>query len=97
MNWKDTVELGKQVETIEFGEVITTIEWMEVFANKKSVRSKEFYESRKVGMKPELMFEVRSEEFDEHQKLKYNNKEYAIIRTYDEGEFMELIVGSFVV
>ena len=65
-----------------------------VYGNKKSVRSKEFYESRLVGMKPELMFEIRTVEFDEHEKVRYNSKEYSIIRTYEKGEFMEIIVSS---
>ncbi len=97
MNWKDVIDLGTAVESEEYGETITTFTWATVYANKKSIRSKEFYDSRLVGMKPELMFEIRTVEFDNHQKVKYNNKEYAIIRTYDKGEMMELIVSSFVV
>lgn len=95
MNWKDVIELGQSVESIVLGEVVTTFTWSTVFANKKSVRSKEFYDSRAIGMKPELMFEIRTVEFNNHEKVKYNGKEYNVIRTYDKGEFMELIVSSF--
>ena len=97
MNWRDVVELGKASESIVSGEVITTISWVTAYANKKSVRSKEFYESRLVGLKPELVFEIRSVDYDEQVKLKHNTKTYEILRSYDKGEFTELTVSSFVV
>lgn len=94
MNWREVIELGKSTESIVLSEVIKTYTWKTVYGNKKSVRSKEFYESRLVGMKPELMFEIRTVEFDEHEKVRYNSKEYSIIRTYEKGEFTEIIVSS---
>jgi head-tail adaptor len=89
--WRDVIELGSVVETIVNGEVSRAITYRKVYANKKSVRSKEFYEARQIELKPELMFEVRSSEFSGEEKLKFNSKVYDIIRTYDKGEFMELI------
>lgn len=94
--WRDVVELGKMTESLVLGETIYTPVYRKVFCKKASVRSREFYESRLVGMKPEMMFVIRSGEFDDDVKLKYKDKEYDIIRTYDKGEFMELIVSSFV-
>ncbi len=96
MIWRDVIKLGKPHEIVDKGEVKYFNRWTQVYANRKSVRSKEFYDSRLVGLKPELMFEIRSFEYDGHEKVKYNNKVYVIIRTYDKGETMELIVSSFI-
>lgn len=69
----------------------------EVFADKQSIRQSEFYQAAATGLRPELMFVVRSVDYDGEQKLKYNNKEYSIIRTYDkDGELTELICQGVV-
>lgn len=94
MMWRDVIELGLVTETLQHGEPIESVTYREVFANKMSVRSKEFYEARAIDLKPELMFEIRSSEYDGETKLKYDSKDYEIIRTYDKGEFIELICSS---
>ena len=94
--WKDVIELGNMTEIIEYGEPIQSMVYREVFANKKSVRQSEFYQAAVAGLKPELLFEVRSIEYGSDKKLKYNSKVYDIIRTYDKGEITELTVSSFV-
>jgi SPP1 family predicted phage head-tail adaptor len=93
--WKDVIELGNMQETIVHGEPVQSMEWREVFTNKKSVRQSEFYQASSVGLRPELVFEVMSEEFSNDEKVRYNSKEYSIIRTYDRGETMELTVSSY--
>jgi len=95
MMWRDVIELGTVSETIVSGEPIKTVTYRTVYANKKSVRSKEFYEAQLISLKPELMFEIRTSEYEGEIKLKYNSKFYEIIRTYDKGEFIELICSKF--
>ena len=94
MRWTELIDLGSVTETIVSGEVITSYSYRTVYANKLSVRSKEYYESRLVGLKPELMFEIRTSEYDNEVKLKFNDKVYDIIRTYEKGEYIELICSS---
>lgn len=94
--WKDVIELGNLTETIVYGEPVQSFQWREVYANKKSIRQSEFYQAGSVGLKPELMFEVYTFEYDNDEKVKYNNKEYFIIRAYEKGEFTELTVSSHV-
>ena len=94
--WKELIKLGNLVETIEHGEPIQSYQWREVFANKKSVRQSEFYQAGTIGLRPELIFEVHSFEFENDEKVKYNDKEYTIIRVFDKGEITELIVSSHV-
>jgi len=91
------IELGNLVEVIEYGEAIKTFEFRLLSAQKKSIRSSEFYGAANVGLKPELTFEVYLFEFKDDEKLKYNNKIYTIIRTYwDEKkpDKIDLIVSS---
>lgn len=94
MRWSDVIELGAVTETLTLGEVIESVTYREVFANKLSVRSKEYYEARTLDLKPELMFEIRSSEYDGEEKLKHETKVYEIIRTYDKGEITELICAA---
>lgn len=94
--WKDVIDLGNMVETIQYGEPIRTMAWRGVFANKKSVRQSEFYQAANVGLKPELVFEVRSFEYNNDEKVRYGDDEYFIIRAYENGEITELTVTSHV-
>ncbi|MGB4661884.1 MAG: phage head closure protein [Mobilitalea sp.] len=98
--WKDSIELGNLTETIVHGEPVSEMVYRDVFANKKSVRQSEFYQAATVGLKPELVFEVHSFEFDNDEKVRYPageaGKIYSIIRVFDKGEITELTVSSFV-
>jgi SPP1 family predicted phage head-tail adaptor len=98
--WKDTIDIGNMTETIIKGEPVQSMVYHEVFANKKSVRQSEFYQASIAGLKPELVFEIRSFEYNNDKKLRYPSGDtgivYDIIRTYDRGEIIELTVSSFV-
>ena len=94
--WRDVIDLGNLTETIVYGEPIQSMVYRQVFANKKSVRQSEFYQAANVGLKPELVFEVNSFEFSNDERIKYNDKEYSIIRVYDKGETTELTVTTYV-
>lgn len=95
MLWKEVIELGNQVETEVNFEVIKTWVFHEVFANKKSVRSSEFYQAATVGLKPELVFEIHTVDFSNEERVRFNDKEYAIVRVYELGETIELTVTSY--
>lgn len=69
----------------------------QVFANKRSVRQSEFYAAAMVGLRPEIMFEVRTIEYNGEEKLEYQGKRYDILRTYDKnGEITELVCTEVV-
>ena len=62
-----------------------------VFCNVKSVRASEFYNAANVGLKPELVFVIHPYEYSGEKKVKFNDKEYRVIRTYKvNSEEMEL-------
>ena len=62
-------------------------------SSRLSVRQKEYYDAMNTGLKPELMFEIRTLEYNGQPTLKHNNIDYEVMRTYDKGEFTELIVS----
>ncbi len=94
--WRDVVDLGNGTESIAHGESIYTFSWRTVFANKKSVRQSEFYQAANAGLKPEMIFEVRSIDFDNDERLKYDGAVYVILRVYNRGDITELTVAAYV-
>ena len=98
MMWRDVVELiDQQASTNDIGDQVFAETSTQVFANKKSVRQSEFYQAFAHGLKPELMFEVRSIEYSNQTSLRFNEKEYTIIRAYSKNdEVTELVVSGLV-
>ena len=98
MLFRDVVKLiSVTVTENDMGDIIETPVEREVFADKQSIRQSEFYQAAATGLRPELMFVVRSIDYEGEPKLKYNGKKYAIIRTYDkDGELTELICQGVV-
>lgn len=81
----------------DMGDPIEITTEREIFADKQSIRQSEFYQAAATGLRPELMFIVRTIDYNQEPKLKYNDKEYTIIRTYDkDGELTELICQGVV-
>ena len=97
MRWSDVLYLLKEITTEnDMGDIITDIEKRMVYGDKKSIRQSEFYQAQATGLRPELAFEIRSIEYDDEELIEYNEKTYQIIRTYDKGEFIELICQGVV-
>lgn len=90
------IELGYLTEKIVHNEVIKTHIFKKRYALRKSIRSKEFYDSATLGLKPEVCFEVNNFEFNDAVLLKYKKQTYSIIRTYAKSdEKIELYVEKF--
>jgi len=94
--FRDVIELlSRTLEqdplTGEMREVETA---RQVFANRRSVRQSEFYAAHMAGLMPEVMFEVRSIEYQDERALRYQGRRYDIIRTYDRGEMTELVCAA---
>ena len=98
MLFRDVVKLiSIAVTENDMGDIIETPVEREVFADKQSIRQSEFYQAAATGLRPELMFVVRSIDYEGEPKLKCNGKEYTIIRTYDkDGELTELVCQGVV-
>jgi SPP1 family predicted phage head-tail adaptor len=99
MMFRDIVQLVEITSTVnDIGDRIETEIERYVFANKKGVRQSEFYQANATGLRPQLMFEVRTQDYNGEPRLKHDGVEYNIIRTYDKnGEIIELVVSGLVV
>jgi len=96
--WKDVINLiSTTPDKNAAGDAIDIENPRQVFANKRSIRQAEFYQAMATGLRPELMFEVKSIDYNQEGQLEYNGKKYTIIRTYDKnGEITELICQGLV-
>jgi SPP1 family predicted phage head-tail adaptor len=79
------------------GDDIKSKIYKSVFANKKPIKSNEFYQAAATRIKPSLMFEISTIDYDEQELLRYDSKEYTIIRTYAQDEKIELVCESLVI
>jgi phage head-tail adaptor, putative, SPP1 family len=98
MIWRDTIFLIPVTEgRNSYGEVVEVDgDPREVFANKKSVRQSEFYQAVAAGLKPEIVFEVRDQEYQDEKKARYGETDYHIIRTFSRnGEIIELVCSRY--
>lgn len=68
-----------------------------VFCDRQSIRQSEFYQAQALGLKPELMFVIRTVDYNNESRLEYNSKKYNVIRAYDKsGELTELVCSGIV-
>ncbi|MDO6451721.1 hypothetical protein [Oceanobacillus profundus] len=94
--WSDVVYLVGLTEAIDDYGFPTTgeSERKKVFANKKSIRSSEYYQAKQSGIDLAFTYEIRSIDYDGEEKLYLSaddEEPHEIERTYEKGEFVELI------
>lgn len=83
----------------QYGDLITVKTEREVFADLKSIGQSEFYQAAATGLKPELKFVLPDFlDYEGEKVLKYRpfsgvEEEYRIIRTYRNGNLLELTAG----
>lgn len=97
-NWSDVLFLISVEEGTDdqgFPAIVESEPRM-VYANKLSIRSNEYYMAKQSGIELTYMFEIRSVEYDGEEKVKLSSDEnaesYDIERTYEKGEFIELVL-----
>lgn len=78
---------------------------VEIFASKESLSRSEFYASYGVGLRPQYVFNILPDEYYmaavvidgktyNPTHVRYNNSEFAIIRTYEKNKSsMDMTVG----
>jgi SPP1 family predicted phage head-tail adaptor len=98
MRWGEVIKLIAVINTVNaLGDYTETQTEREVFANKTSVKRAEFYQAQAVGLKPEVVFEVRLIDYEGEKKLSYEGEEYNVIREYSkDGEIVELVCNKLV-
>lgn len=82
----------------EYGDLIKEdCEMFEVFCQLQSIRQSEFYQANAVGMKPEIVLELRQEDYNGQEKIEFDCVMYRVIRTYLVGKSnIELILTRWV-
>ncbi|WP_017726765.1 hypothetical protein [Halalkalibacterium ligniniphilum] len=92
-NWSDVIHLIELTEGTDEEGFATIVPGQpkKVFTNKMSVRSQEYYMAKQSGIELSLMFEVRSIDYEGEKQLSYNSLDYIVERTYEKGEFVELV------
>ncbi|GLY09596.1 phage head closure protein [Pseudobacillus badius] len=96
--WADIIHFMtiQQVRDEEGFNVEKEVPGPPVFANKKSVRSSEFYQAAQNGVQLEVMFEVRTADYiEENRALMHNDKHYTVERTYEKTDIIELVCKRF--
>lgn len=89
--------LSETETTNEAGDVITVPTERLVYVDEKSIRQTEFYQAQATGLRPEIMFEMRREEYQNEPRIKYEGVTYDIIRTYEKNrDFIEIICQGLV-
>jgi len=97
LKWRiSLVEVEASVN--ETGDPITTKIARTVKAERKSVSQKEFYQAQATGLKPEITFVIRSANYRGEMLLIYEQREYSIIRTYENEKerSTELVCTSLI-
>ncbi len=87
------IAIEEEEDTNEYGSIVKNdpIKRL-VYVDVKSIRQSEFYQAQAVGMKPELMFEIRSTEYKGERKCEYKGQNYDVIRIFKKNnDFTEII------
>lgn len=95
--WKDQITLIAVTSSgNDIGDTVETETQSTIFANKKSIRQSEYYQALSAGLKAAITFEIHSFEYSGQKKLEHNSIDYNIIRTFEKGDFLELICEAVV-
>jgi len=87
MRWTDIITLITATRRLsENGIPVSSGEtYRNVRAVKKSTGHKDFLDAYKAGLKAELLFDVRSVEYNGEKLLEHEGKRYRIYKTYLKG------------
>jgi SPP1 family predicted phage head-tail adaptor len=95
--FKDIIDLiSITTTTNDIGDTVEVETAKQVYANKKSIKQSEYYQALSAGLKPVVTFVIHSFEYEGEKKLTYSTKPYNIIRTFEKGDFIELICEAVV-
>lgn len=83
MNIAEKIYLQTITYTVDsIGQRQETISETEVFASLESVSMTEYFQAGVIGLKPDLKFTVRLNEYSGQENLRYKSDVYSIYRTY---------------
>ena len=66
-----------------------------LLCRKKKVTRSEFYQANQAGLRPSLVVEVHSFEYDNQEHATFEGKKYRILKTYPiDSEILELTLSE---
>ncbi|MEK4501162.1 hypothetical protein [Bacillus sp. FSL R12-0069] len=92
--------ISVETEIDELGQVIDTNEIpRQIFCSKLSINRQEYLAGGQLGLKPQLLFVVDSDEYDNETSLRYENQKYMVYRTFPRSDgftevYCEVKVGG---
>ncbi len=97
MQFINPIHLITYVNNVDdIGDIISTPIERKVLADISSKKQSEFYQAQANGLKPEFTFIIRAFEYRGEESVKYGNKTYRILRTYDrlDGNIELTCIGA---
>ncbi len=97
MQFINPIHLITYVNNVDdIGDIISTPVERKVLADISSIKQSEFYQAQANGLKPEFTFIIRAFEYRGEESVKYGNKTYRILRTYDrlDGNIELTCIGA---
>lgn len=92
MRHKDVIKLiSVTFTTDDIGNQIAEEDEREIFANMFSISATEYYNAALTGLRPSLMFEIYTFEYNGETRLEHEGRAYNIIRVTTAGEKTRLI------
>lgn len=90
----DVITLVAKTYTItDYGDVTITKTTRDVFADVRSVGMREKYEALQAGLNPEFVFVLADYyEYEGEDEITYDGDTYRVIRTYRNGQSLEITV-----
>lgn len=77
----------------DYGDPVAKEATREVFAKLGSIGQKEFYQAHAVGLRPELKFVLADYlDYSDEPIVEYEGQRYRVLRTYRNGQHLELTV-----
>jgi len=77
----------------DYGDTTATTTSRDVFAEIRSIGMREKYEALQAGLNPEYTFVLADYlEYDGEDEVEYNTLGYRVIRTFRNGQTMEIVV-----
>lgn len=86
--------LSKNYEYDSIGNAIESSIKRKVFAMKKSVATKEFYNAVSTGITPLYEFQIRESEYNGEDELEYNGQTLSLTRTIAKAPYDLVLVAS---
>lgn len=97
--YNSVINLISETKKVDkYGDISTVRKNRTVFAELKSIGQSEFYQAQAVGLRPEIKFVIADYlDYQGESKLSYQRmgeeeeQEYTVIRTYRNGNTLEIV------